>query len=73
MTIHLFFQIGGQKQEENFSFEWLKMQLENRVNNESERYGHKLRADLEISPFHSDNAKKALNMWKKMEKSMTES
>ncbi|EFO24899.2 CAMK/MLCK protein kinase [Loa loa] len=58
------------KDQENFSFGWLKLQLETRVNKEkNDQMGCRYRRDLEISPVQSGNAKKALNIWKTMEQS----
>ncbi|VDO27434.1 unnamed protein product [Brugia timori] len=60
------------KNQENFSFGWLKLQLETRVNKEKKvQMGWRYRRDLEISPIQSGNAKKALNIWKTMEQSNT--
>uniref|UniRef100_A0AAF5RTC1 Protein kinase domain-containing protein n=1 Tax=Wuchereria bancrofti TaxID=6293 RepID=A0AAF5RTC1_WUCBA len=64
--------IADLKNQENFSFGWLKLQLETRVNKEKKvRMGWRYRRDLEISPIQSGNAKKALNIWKTMEQSST--
>lgn len=61
-------QIADLKNQENFSFGWLKLQLETRVNKQKDdQMGWRYRRDLEISPIQSGNAKKALNIWKKME------
>ncbi|VDN03305.1 unnamed protein product [Thelazia callipaeda] len=55
--------------QENFSFGWLKFQLEDRVNKEKENQTTwKPRRDLRISPAQSGNAKKALDIWKAMER-----
>ncbi|VDO29570.1 unnamed protein product [Onchocerca flexuosa] len=62
--------IASLKNQENFSFGWLKLQLETRVNKEKEnQVAWRYRRDLEISPIQSGNAKKALNIWKTMEQS----
>lgn len=57
------------KNHENFSFGWLKMQLETRVNKEKEQMGPQCRRALEISSLQSGNAKRALHIWKTMEQS----
>uniref|UniRef100_A0A915PIB0 Protein kinase domain-containing protein n=1 Tax=Setaria digitata TaxID=48799 RepID=A0A915PIB0_9BILA len=60
--------IASLKNQENFSFGWLKLQLETRVNKEKEdQMTWRYRRDLEISPIQSGNAKKALNIWRTME------
>uniref|UniRef100_A0A0R3RYV5 Protein kinase domain-containing protein n=1 Tax=Elaeophora elaphi TaxID=1147741 RepID=A0A0R3RYV5_9BILA len=62
--------IANLKNQENYSFGWLKLQLETRVNKEKDDHmGWRCRRDLEISPIQSGNAKKALNIWKTMEQS----
>uniref|UniRef100_A0A8R1TUF5 Protein kinase domain-containing protein n=1 Tax=Onchocerca volvulus TaxID=6282 RepID=A0A8R1TUF5_ONCVO len=67
---HRSISIASLKNQENFSFGWLKLQLETRVNKEKEdQVTWRYRRDLEISPIQSGNAKKALNIWKAMEQS----
>ncbi|VBB29601.1 unnamed protein product [Acanthocheilonema viteae] len=62
--------IADLKNQENYSFGWLKLQLETRLNKEkNDQMGWRYRRDLEISPIQSGNAKKALNIWKTMEQS----
>ncbi|CAG9531666.1 unnamed protein product [Cercopithifilaria johnstoni] len=62
--------IAHLKNQENYSFGWLKLQLETRVNKEKDdQMGWRYRRDLEISPIQSGNAKKALSIWKTMEQS----
>ncbi|VDK80082.1 unnamed protein product [Litomosoides sigmodontis] len=64
--------IADLKKQENYSFGWLKFQLEARVNKENgDQLGWRYRRRLEISPLQSRNAKKALSMWKTMEQSST--
>lgn len=65
-------QIADLKKQDNYSFGWLKFQLETRVNKEKcDQLGWRYRRGLEISPFQSGNAKKARSIWKTMEQGST--
>lgn len=64
----LLLQVASLKHQENFSFGWLKLQLETRVSkDQAEQTTWRPRRGLQISPFQTGNAQKALNMWKTME------
>ncbi|VDN19194.1 unnamed protein product [Gongylonema pulchrum] len=60
--------VASLKHHENFSFGWLKLQLESRVNKErEEQAAWRPRRDPQISPLQVKNAQKALSIWKSME------